>query len=176
VAKFGSICLATLLLSGLVVIAPVQDREHHGSDTHGPGLQSAAAGGRDASSTAGPAITSLPPVVYVGDNFLIQGSGYTPGSVVNFFVATAGGPINFGPLVPTGLFPGQMMAFLPVTVNQGEGVASVQVVNTDEGHIASNTVVALLQGDAATGLPSVTGINGVGLSPSSPTRISRSPT
>ena len=60
-----------------------------------------------------------------------------------------------------------MMAFLPLTVTQGEGVASVQVVNTDEGHIASNNVVALLQGDPASGLPSVTGINGVGLSPSS---------
>ncbi len=127
----------------------------------------AAPAGRDASSTAGPAITSLPPVVYIGDNFLIQGSGFTSGSVVNFFVATAGGPINFGPLVPTDLLPDQMMAFLPLTVTQGEGVASVQVVNTDEGHIASNNVVALLQGDPASGLPSVTGINGVGLSPSS---------
>ncbi len=167
-AKPASICVAALLLSGLFAgNALTQGPGRPPPRTRGAIARLAAAGGRGSSSTAGPAIASLPVVVYVGDNFLIQGSGFTSGSVVNFFVATAGGPLNFGPLVPTNLLPDRMMAFLPVTVAQGEGVASVQVVNTDEGHISSNTMVALLQGDAATGLPSVTGINAVGLSPSS---------
>jgi len=136
VVKSASIGLFAVLLSGLVVgNSLAQDREQRASLTNRFAAQVAAAAGRYASSTAGPAITSLPPVVYIGDNFLIQGSGFTSGSVVNFFVATAGGPINFGALVPTDLLPDQMMAFLPLTVTQGEGVASVQVVNTDEGHI-----------------------------------------
>ncbi|HEY2104686.1 MAG TPA: hypothetical protein VGH29_02805, partial [Candidatus Binataceae bacterium] len=50
---------------------------------------------------AGPSISSLPAVINVGDNFTIQGSGFTSGSVANFFVATFAGPQNFGPLVPT---------------------------------------------------------------------------
>jgi hypothetical protein len=122
---------------------------------------------RASSSTAGPIVSTVPPVIYVGDNFVVQGSGFTPGSVVNFFVATAAGTLNFGPLVPTGILPGQLMAFVPITVDQGEGVASIQVVDTDESHIASNSVVTLLQGDPASGLPSVFGINGAGLAASS---------
>jgi hypothetical protein len=103
----------------------------------------------------------------VGDSFSIQGSGFSPGSVVNFFVPTSSGPVNFGPIIPTALLPGSMMAFVPTTVTQGEGVAGVQVVNTDQDHAFSNTALALLQADPATGLPSLTAINGAGLSPSS---------
>jgi hypothetical protein len=109
----------------------------------------------------------LPPIIYVGNTFLLQGSGFTPGSVVNLFVASSGGAINFGPIDPTNILPDSMMAFVPLSVTQGEGVTSVQVVNTDEGHVLSNTLTALLQGDAAAGLPSLTGINSVGLSATS---------
>ena len=116
---------------------------------------------------AGPSISSLPPVIYIGDDFVIQGSGFTSGSVVNFFVATSSGPENFGPLVPTSILANSLTAFLPVSVTQGNGVASVEVVNTDEGHVQSNTALALLQGDASAGLPSLTAINGVALSPTS---------
>lgn len=120
-----------------------------------------------ARAQSGPVISSLPPVIYVGDNFIINGSGFTPGSAVNFFVATSTGAENFGPLVPASFLPDTLMVFVPVSVIQGEGVAAVVVVNTDEGHIQSNTALTLLQGEASAGLPSLTGINGVGLSPSS---------
>jgi hypothetical protein len=118
-------------------------------------------------STTGPSISSLPPIIYVGDSFSIQGSGFSPGSVVNFFVPTSSGLVNSGPIIPTALLPDSMMAFVPTTVMQGEGVAGVQIVNTDQDHAFSNTALALLQGDPATGLPSLTAINGAGLSPTS---------
>jgi hypothetical protein len=44
---------------------------------------------------------------------------------------------------------------------------SVQVVNTDQGSKASNAASALLQGSAAAGIPSLTGINGVPLAATS---------
>ncbi len=45
-----------------------------------------------------PFISSIPAVILVGAGFKIAGSNFTQGSVVNFFVATAAGPINAGPL------------------------------------------------------------------------------
>ena len=47
-----------------------------------------------------PIISSIPAVVLVGGSFTVSGSGFTPGSVLNFFVATSGGPVNKGPLTP----------------------------------------------------------------------------
>ncbi len=47
-----------------------------------------------------PFISSLPGVINVGATFKLNGSGFTPGSVVNFFVATSSGPVNVGPLTP----------------------------------------------------------------------------
>ncbi len=120
-----------------------------------------------ADAQSGPTISSLPPVIYIGDNFVIGGSGFTPGSVANFFVATSNGAENFGPLIPNSDLPDSLAVFLPLSVTQGEGVASVVVVNTDQAHIQSNTALALLQGEPASGLPSLTAINGIGLSPTS---------
>ncbi len=51
-----------------------------------------------------PHISSIPAIVLVGDNFTITGTGFTNGSVVNFFVAT-GGPqfkTTLTPLSPHG--------------------------------------------------------------------------
>ena len=50
-----------------------------------------------ACADSGPTITAVPAIVYVGDNFPIIGSGFTPGSVINFFVATSSSVINYGP-------------------------------------------------------------------------------
>jgi hypothetical protein len=116
---------------------------------------------------AGPSISSVPPVIYVGDNFLIEGSGFTLGAVVNFFVATSSGAVNFGPLTPVSDTPDSLLAYVPISVAQGEGVGSIQVVNTDEGHIGSNTLLTFIQGDPTLGLPSLTAINGTELSPTS---------
>ena len=136
----------------------------------GPVQNSAAspkASGTADPAPTGPFISALPPVIYVGDNFAVIGSGFTPGSVINLFVATSVGAANFGPLDPGAFLPDTLLVFVPTFVSQGEGVASVEVVNTDESHIISNVVLALLQGDPAAGLPSLTAINGVGLSATS---------
>jgi hypothetical protein len=119
------------------------------------------------SGTTGPSISALPEVIEVGDAFDISGSGFTPGSVVNFFVATASGPENFGPMIPAPILADSLKVFVPLSVIQGEGVASIEVVNTDQGHLVSNTAYAFLQGNAAAGLPSLTQVDGKGLSPSS---------
>ncbi len=116
---------------------------------------------------SGPSITSLPPVIDIGDVFTIGGSGFTSGSVINFFVATAAGALDFGPFDPGSSVPESLLVFVPTSVIQGEGVVAVQVINTDEGHIASNVMLTFLQGDPAFGFPNLTAINGVGLSPHS---------
>jgi len=119
------------------------------------------------SGTSGPSISGLPEIIEVGETFDISGSGFSPGSVVNFFVATASGPENFGPMIPAPILADKLKLFVPLSVIQGEGVASVQVVNTDQGHLVSNTAYVFLQGSAAAGLPSLTLVNGKGLSPTS---------
>lgn len=120
-----------------------------------------------ARAQGGPSISALPPVIYVGDNFVVNGSGFTRGSVVNFFVATSSGAENFGPFVPGSILPDTLTVYVPTSVIQGEGVVDVEVIDTDEGHVISNDMLTLLQGEASLGLPSLTAINGVGLSPSS---------
>ena len=126
-----------------------------------------AVGGEAASAATGPSISALPGIIYVGDSFPVIGSGFTPGSVINFFVASGSGPINYGPLIPTNILPDSLTGFLPIYVSQGEGVASVQIVNTDQGHISSNSLLTLLQGDPTLGFPNLTAIDGADLSPTS---------
>jgi hypothetical protein len=92
---------------------------------------------------------------------------FTDGSRINFFVAMAGGPVNFGPLVPSSFSATALVVPVPSTITLGEGVASVQVVNTDEGFVASNGLTAQLFGAPAFGFPNLNGINGVGLAASS---------
>ena len=114
-----------------------------------------------------PVITSVPATILVGASFVIQGTGFTPGSVANFFVATSGGPVNAGPLSPTTKSATQLTINVPSTVSPGQGFVSVQVVNKDKGFLASNLGTALLEGSPAAGIPSLTAINGVGLSATS---------
>jgi hypothetical protein len=80
--------------------------------------------------------------------------------VVNFFIATAKGPINAGPLKPSSFAENMLVVPVSPTITQGEGFVALQVVNTTQGSITSNTLGALLQGSAAAGLPSLTRING----------------
>ena len=108
-----------------------------------------------------PIISSIPKVVLVGGSFNVTGTGFTPGSVLNFFVATPSGPINEGPLKPNlPTSPTLLTVKVPATVTLGEGFVSVVVINTDEGFKSSNPAFALLQGAAAAGIPSLTSING----------------
>ena len=122
-------------------------------------------------AAAAPSISSISSPVVVGDSFTIDGSGFTNGSVINFFVATAAGAVNFGPLNPaTPISPTELSVLVPTSisgakpVSLGEGVVAVQVVNTDQGFAASNTLTTQLFGDNADGFPNLTGINGIGLS------------
>jgi hypothetical protein len=118
-------------------------------------------------TTFPPNITGVASPILVGDSFVITGTDFVSGLVVNFFVSTSGGPVNEGPLAPSAISANMLVVPVPVTMTQGDGVAAVQVVNTD-GHgnpinQPSNVVTALLQGSSAHGLPSITSINGVGL-------------
>ncbi|MGO9062117.1 MAG: hypothetical protein ACLQU2_32850, partial [Candidatus Binataceae bacterium] len=121
-----------------------------------------------------PVISSIPSVILAGAVFAIQGHGFTPGSKVNFFVATAAGSINTGPFTPA-FTQTELKVALPASNPLGAGVAAVQVVNTDRGFVASNSVLALLQGNSAAGIPSITTINSTPISPNSTDPVSLSP-
>ncbi len=97
----------------------------------------------------------------VGDGFTLTGSGFTVGSVLNFFVATANGSINAGPLKPSAKTGNQLTVAVPSSVTQGEGFVALEAVNTDQKFAASNLFGALLQGSPKASLPSITGINGI---------------
>jgi len=114
-----------------------------------------------------PFISSIPKAIDAGASFAIQGLRFTHGSVVNFFVATASRPINFGPLKPSFFSATQLLVPIPATITLGQGVATVQVVNTDQGFAASNTATTQLFGSPAAGFPNLTAINGVGLAATS---------
>ncbi len=112
-------------------------------------------------------ISSIPKVVLVGGSLAIAGGHFTPGSVLNFFVATSSGPVNAGPFTPVSESPTNLLVKVPAATTLGQGFVDVQVVNTDTGFLASNLAPALLQGSAAAGIPSLTLINGMGLAATS---------
>jgi pseudomonalisin len=118
-------------------------------------------------SPPAPVILGMSAVIEAGASFNISGSFFSPGALINFFVATATGPVNAGPLKPSSYSPTFLTVPVPATVPLGTGFASVQVVNADLGFKASNTASALLQGSAAAGIPTITSIDGVGLAATS---------
>ena len=65
--------------------------------------------------------------------------------------------------VPTTITLARKVVPMPL----GQGFVDVVVVNTDKGFLSSNAVGALLQGNPADGIPSITGINGVPLAATS---------
>jgi hypothetical protein len=106
-------------------------------------------------------------VIVVGGRFDIHGLNFTAGSVVNFFIATATGPINKGPLTPATWTSTELAVNVPSTVQLGQGFVSLEVVNTDKAFVVSNLAFGLLQGSAAQGIPTITNVNGVGLAATS---------
>jgi hypothetical protein len=112
-----------------------------------------------------PFISSIPKMVLVGSEFVINGSHFAPGSVVNFFVSTSNGARKAGTFKPQKPHSSTMMTVaVPDTVSLGQGFASVTVVNTDIATFpSSNTAFALLQGNPLAGIPTITAINGVSL-------------
>lgn len=108
-----------------------------------------------------PRITTVQNPILAGASFTIKGSGFTKGSVINFFVSTPGGAVKHVLNPDLSIFsPTQLTVPVPATTNLGEGFVSVVVINTDEAFVDSNPGFALLQGSAAAGLPSITGLNG----------------
>lgn len=114
-----------------------------------------------------PVISNIPGTILVGSTFNIVGTNFTPGSKVNFFVSTASGPSNAGPLTPTAQTPVLLTVAVPDDVPLGQGFASLEVVNTDTGYQISNPAYALLQGAVSAGIPSLQTINGMGLASTS---------
>ncbi len=105
-------------------------------------------------------LDSVTSPIEVGGSFIARGDDFNAGSVVNFFVATAKGAVNRGPLKPSSFAENMLVVPVDPSIMQGEGFVSLQVVNTTQGYISSNTLGALLQGSATAGFPSLTGING----------------
>lgn len=114
-----------------------------------------------------PVITSIPGTILVGGSFVINGTGFTGGSVAILFVSTGTGPVKYGPFTPAPKSTTQLTIAVPDTVGLGKGFVSVQVVNTDTGFKSSNAAFALLQGNPAAGIPTIKTINSVGLAATS---------
>jgi len=137
------------------------------------GIVAAATHGRGVWTFTGPvpghpSISSIPAAIAVGGSFEIQGSGFTAGSVVNFFIATSAGVVNAGPLIPTAAWsPTLLTVDVPAASTLGQGFVALQVINTDQSFAVSNTAYALLQGSAAAGIPTVVSVNDVGLAATS---------
>jgi N-acetylneuraminic acid mutarotase len=108
--------------------------------------------------------------ITVGATSTFTGSGFTAGSVIKLFVSTASGPLdtNTSGWTPTSWTPTALTWDIPTNVPLGQGFATVQVVNTDEGYVTSNLEYQHVYGDAADGLPTILTIGGVGLSAPDP--------
>jgi hypothetical protein len=118
-------------------------------------------------AAAVPSIAPLTSPVLVGGSLKLSGSGFTPGARINFYVSTAAGSVNEGPLTPAAVAPNSVTVNVPAGIPLGEGVVALQVVDTDADFAASNVVVAFLQGAAGAGIPSLTAIDGAALAASS---------
>ncbi|MBK7974234.1 MAG: hypothetical protein IPK07_13460 [Deltaproteobacteria bacterium] len=124
---------------------------------------------RYATSNGGAVILDTPaaPVV-VGTLLTLTGTGFSPGSVIKVFVATASGPVAFGPFTPATQEPGRLTWTVDPSIPLGNGFVAIQVINTDQGFLSSNLVSALLYGSAGLNIPTVTAVNGVALAPADP--------
>jgi hypothetical protein len=117
------------------------------------------------------AVVTLAPLtqpLHVGGTNTLAGSGFSPGSVVKLFVATAAGTFAHGPFVPSAVGASSLTWVIPADVPLGNGFGAVQVINTDQGYAESNVVTALLDGDAAIGIPTILTIDGATLGPADP--------
>jgi len=120
--------------------------------------------------TPAPSLTldPIPAPIVVGQSNALTGTGFTAGSVVLLFVSTATGPRAFGPFTPQTWSPTMLTWLPPATIPLGRGFATVRVVNTDQGFIASNSRSQLLYGSAAANIPTIMSVNGQNLEPAVP--------
>ncbi len=110
----------------------------------------------------------IPDPIVVGGFNGLTGSGFTARSVIVLFVATGSSVVQVGPYTPFSWTSGSLVWFAPPQIPLGDGFASVQVVNTDQGFIASNPQGQLLYGAASAGFPTITALNGMPLNPPDP--------
>ena len=110
----------------------------------------------------------IPSPVVVGDFVALSGSGFTAGSRIMVFVATASGASAYGPYTPNNWSAGYLEWLVDPSIRLGNGFATFMVVNTDQGYIQSNTQSALLYGAASRNIPTITALNGVQLRPMDP--------
>jgi ELWxxDGT repeat protein len=124
--------------------------------------------GRELYRVGPAALNPLEGPLVVGTVNTVTGAGFTPGSRLMLYVATAAGAVSHGPYEAMGRNDRLFEWFIPPEVPLGNGFASVQVVNTDEGYTESNVVWGLLEGNAAAGIPTILFVNGEPLAPPDP--------
>ncbi len=127
-----------------------------------------AASARVAAAASMPTLDPLAGPIVVGSSLNVTGSGFTPGSVLVLFVSIGGGAQTFGPLSPSSGSASALTVPVPASIPLGNGFATVEVVNTDQGYIQSNVRSQYLFGSAASNLPTIMAVNGVGLEPPDP--------
>jgi len=111
----------------------------------------------------------IPAPLVVGAAVTLTGSGFTAGSVIQLFVASALGTQVYGPFTPSAFTATTLDWTLAAAVQLGNGFGTVLVINTDQGFMTSNGQSQLLFGNAALNLPTITHVNGVALRPVDPT-------
>ncbi|MDG2304649.1 MAG: hypothetical protein P8R42_08310 [Candidatus Binatia bacterium] len=116
-----------------------------------------------------PVLDPIAAPIFVGAPAALAGSGFTAGSVVKAFVATATGPLDFGPFTPTAWSPTSLTWEPPGSMPLGNGFVTLLIVNTDEGFTQSGTQSQLLLGSAGLNIPSILGVNAIPLTELDPT-------
>lgn len=114
------------------------------------------------------ALDDIASALVIGATKTLTGSGFTAGSVILMFVASASGPLDFGPYTPTAWTPTSLAWEIPAALPPGNGFATLMVVNTDQGYRSSNAKSQLLHGAAAAGLPTILSVAGEPLAPIAP--------
>jgi hypothetical protein len=97
---------------------------------------------------------------------VIGGRHFDSSSTVNFFVSSAGEPLYTGPVIPKAFTSTSLTTEFVDSGGygvQGAGVVAVQIVNADQGFAQSNVALALVQGNPALGLPTLSEINSTGI-------------
>jgi hypothetical protein len=114
-----------------------------------------------------PSLSGLPSPIVVGGTLTLNGSGFTAGSVIKMWVSTSTGATdtNVSGWAPTSWSPTQLTWNVPTSIGLGQGFATVEVIDTDQGYTASNYLSQLLYGNAALNIPTILSIGGVSLDP-----------
>ena len=108
-------------------------------------------------------LNAIPSPIVIGGSLTLTGSGFTAGSRIVLFVATATGAQAFGPYQPASWMPTSLLWNVSSTIPLGNGFGTVVVVNTDQGFIQSEPQSQYLYGAANANIPTITSVNGVAL-------------